>query len=128
MAAATYANLSLLTDAELIRATDRAYREAIRSWADYRRLPSGDVGRMLLADAEAAEHWWGTLKGEAERRLEDASGFVVTGMADRGVEVRSDDQRDYATPVTSPWAKRAQANDLPSKSFDRFAPVKAVAS
>jgi hypothetical protein len=50
-------------------------------------------------------------------------------MADR-MDVRSSDVRDYGRPepVTSPWARRAQARDLPSKSFDRFAPVMAVQS
>jgi hypothetical protein len=124
-------NLSLLSDTDLTRATDRAYREAIRCWADYRRAPSGDVGPMLLTSAEAADEWWSVLKVEAERRLEEVSAgaFGVTGMADR-MDVQSTDVRDYGrpVPVTSPRARRAQARDLPSKSFDRFAPVKAVQS
>jgi hypothetical protein len=89
MAAPTItSDLSLLADASLTSATNRAYREAARSWAEYRRSPSGDLGRILLTSAEAAEEWWQMLLDEQTGRLEEAP-----------VEDRSSDV--YTVPATA---------------------------
>jgi hypothetical protein len=104
-------NLSLLSDADLRRATDRAYREAVRCWAEYRRQPSGDVGRMLLTGAEAADDWWQTLVAEQDARLASAThyGRVETSSSDRYTVGES------PQPPTSVWVKRAQQGTLPAK-------------
>src|SRR5436309_7776425 len=111
-------NLSLLSDDDLTGATNRAYREAARCWADYRRTPSGDVGRMLLTSAEAAEEWWQTLRDEQDLR---SAPLIEDTLA-----VTYEVQRE-AAPVAL-WVRLAFDGDLPSKSFDGFTAADAVRS
>src|SRR5436309_5647380 len=100
-------NLSLLSDDDLTRATDRAYREAARSWADHRRSPSGDVGRMLLTSAEAADEWLDMLRDERDFR------DVVVTLQDDTLAVTYEVQPEPSAPV-APWVRRAVDGDLPS--------------
>jgi hypothetical protein len=111
-------NLSLLGDDDLTRATNRAYREAARSWADYRRSPSGDVGRLLLTSAEAAHEWLDMLRDERDFR----DGFVT--LQDDTLAVTYEVQAEAAQ--VAPWVRRALDSDLPSKSFDGLTPAEAA--
>ena len=111
-------NLSLLGDDDLTRATNRAYREAARCWADYRRSPSGDVGRMLLTSAEAADEWLDILRDERDFR------DGVDALSDDTLAVTYEVQPMAST--LAPWVRRALDGDLPTKSFDGFTPVEAV--
>jgi|GEM_PF-5433842 len=95
-------DLSLLDDNALVTAATRAWREASRSWGEYRRQPSGDIGRMLLTSAEAAEEWWAMLRDEQEVRLDDGS-----------VEVRSSDTYLTGDSFVSPWVRNAKDAALP---------------
>lgn len=72
-------DLSVLTDADLTRAVNRAWREASRCWQEYRSTPKGSPIRpMMLTAAEAAEAWWSDLHEEQEARLTEEQDEVLS--------------------------------------------------
>lgn len=61
--------LTLVSDADLARMIDRAYREAARSWSEWRKAPRGTaVARMLLEAANTADGFYGALVAERDAR------------------------------------------------------------
>jgi hypothetical protein len=67
-----------LSDDDLARMTDRAYREAARCWAETRKRPADfgaldpvsvrTLGAMLYDAAQSADEWYDTLRAEQRRR------------------------------------------------------------
>lgn len=64
--------LSLLTDDELARMTDRAYREAARCCQEARNNGSVKLAKMLNASASDATMYWVALTDEQKRRQDAA--------------------------------------------------------
>jgi hypothetical protein len=56
-----------LDDATLASMTDRAYREAARSYAEARTAPAS-IRAMLTASATDAQMYWIALRDEQDRR------------------------------------------------------------
>jgi hypothetical protein len=99
------AAFSAVSDSELARMTDRAYREASRSWREAQRCGERSIRPMLTASAASADAFWRDLRDEQDRRLDELA-------ADLPFEVPSTDSRQV--PVTSSWIKRCAAKTLPS--------------
>jgi hypothetical protein len=97
-------DLSTLSDAEFGAMTARAWREAARCWAEYRREPvTSPIRGLLLTSAEAAEAYWADLVDEADVRLATADDRPT--MRDGRLVVPT-------APVTPPGLRRALAGQL----------------
>jgi len=99
------ADLSALSDTELTRMADRAYREAARSWQEARQSGDGSIRPMLFAAAEAADAYWRDLRDEQESRLAELSGPTEDTSTSLTYVVQPS-----VTPVMSPMAARFAAS------------------
>jgi hypothetical protein len=78
--------IDTVSDDELARMTSRAWREASRSWAEYRAADTS-IKAMLEMSAEMADAYWRDLTHEQARRLD-----VRAQLDDIAVEVISADR------------------------------------
>jgi hypothetical protein len=107
--------LTLVSDGDLARMTDRAWREAARSWGEA-RAATGTIRQTLLTGAEAADAYWRDLRDEQDRRLDEAA-FDIGSVEDRSsdtyvvaTEALQPPAQGVTSPIASPMAQRFAAS------------------